>query len=223
MPSPAPTTGRPAQRRRTRSAILAAAAELLAHGKTPSVNEVADAADVSRRTVYMYFPTIEHLLLDATLGAIARTTIDAALEETKDGEEIGARVERIARAIQRGALETEQEGRTLLRLTAYAADAADAERPSEGQRRGYRRVEWIERMLAPLRPRLDRKRFERLVSALVMVLGWEALIVERDVRGLDAEESEALSAWAARALVRAALDEQDATNRRSAAKRPTRR
>jgi AcrR family transcriptional regulator len=217
MPASAPTTGRPAQRRRTRSAILAAAAELLARGKTPSVGEVADAADVSRRTVYMYFSTIEHLLLDATLGAIARTTIDAALEETREGEEIETRVERIARAIQRGASETEQEGRTLLRLTAYA------ERPTEGQRRGYRRVEWIERMLAPLRSRLDRKRFERLVSALVMVLGWEALIVERDVRGLDAAESETLSAWAARALVRAALEEQDEAKRRSAAKRRTRR
>jgi AcrR family transcriptional regulator len=220
MPPSSRKTGRPAQRRRTRGAILAAAADLLARGKTPSVAEVADAADVSRRTVYMYFPTIEHLLLDATLGAIARTTIDAALEDSEDDGDVEARVERIARAIQRGASETEQEGRTLLRLTAYAPNADQA---PEHQRRGYRRVEWIERMLAPLRPRLDRKRFERLVSALVMVLGWEALIVQRDVRGLDAGESEALSAWAARALVRAALDEQAARPRTTTKRRRTRR
>jgi AcrR family transcriptional regulator len=221
MPSRTPTAaGRPAQRRRTRGAILAAAAELLAQGKTPSVGEVADAADVSRRTVYMYFPTIEHLLLDATLGAIGRTTIDAALDAAPDDENVEARVERIARAIQRGASETEQEGRTLLRLTAYAAGA---ERPHEGQRRGYRRVEWIERMLAPVRPGLARRRFERLVSALVMVLGWEALIVERDVRGLDAAESEALSAWAARALVRAALEEEKTARRRSTTTKRARR
>jgi AcrR family transcriptional regulator len=220
MPTPTRSTGRPAQRRRTRGAILAAAAELLARGKTPSVAEVAEAADVSRRTVYMYFPTIEHLLLDATLGTIARSTIDAALEEAGGDEDIEARVERIARAIQHGASETEQEGRTLLRLTAYAATAGETH---DGQRRGYRRVEWIERMLAPLRPQLDRKRFERLVSALVMVLGWEALIVERDVRGLDAGESEALSAWAARALVRATLDEQAARTRTTTKKRRSRR
>ena len=45
--------GRAAQRRRTRKVIVAAAAELLAQGKTPSVAEVAEAAEVSRRTVYM--------------------------------------------------------------------------------------------------------------------------------------------------------------------------
>jgi hypothetical protein len=82
-------------------------------------------------------------------------------------------------------------------------------------------------MLAPLRPRLDRKRFERLVSALVMVLGWEALIVERDIRGLNLDEAEDASAWAARALVAAAIAEIDvakparaAVERGSTKKRP---
>ncbi|MGH7668804.1 MAG: TetR family transcriptional regulator, partial [Gemmatimonadaceae bacterium] len=45
------------QRRRTRLALLAAAARLIAAGAAPSVAEVADAADVSRRTAYRYFPT----------------------------------------------------------------------------------------------------------------------------------------------------------------------
>ena len=44
-------TGRVAQRRRTRRAILDAAARLLQAGTEPSVNEIAAAADVSRRTV----------------------------------------------------------------------------------------------------------------------------------------------------------------------------
>ena len=48
---------RPAQRRRTRKAIVDAAMTLIAQGKTPSVADVAAAADVSRRTVYLYFPT----------------------------------------------------------------------------------------------------------------------------------------------------------------------
>ena len=222
MPKTAPETGRPAQRRRTRSAIVAAAAELLGQGKTPSVAEVAEAADVSRRTVYMYFPTLEHLFLDATLGSLASTAaIGASIDEHASDEEIEARVERLARVIQRGAAETEQQGRTLLRLTVQGANDGEPRAP-----RGYRRVEWVEGILAPLRSRVDRRRFERLVSALVMVLGWEALIIQRDMRGLDPREGEALSAWAARALVKATLAEAEGDaprSRRSLKKRRTTR
>src|SRR5579872_3336731 len=47
--------GRVRQKRRTRRAILAAASALIGEGKRPSVEEVADAAEVSRRTAYRYF------------------------------------------------------------------------------------------------------------------------------------------------------------------------
>ena len=211
MPKTAPEpAGRPAQRRRTRNAIVAAAAELLRQGKTPSVAEVAEAADVSRRTVYMYFPTLEHLFLDATLGSLASTTsIGAAIDDDASDEEIEARVERLARLVQRGAAQTEQQGRTLLRLTVQGANDGEPRPP-----RGFRRVEWVEGILAPVRARVDKQRYERLVSALVMVLGWEALIIQRDMRGLDPLEGEELSAWAARALVKATLDEVERDPRR---------
>lgn len=41
-----------------------------------------------------------------------------------------------------------------------------------------------------------------------MVIGWEALIVQRDVCGLSAAEGEELSVWTARALLRAAVREE---------------
>jgi AcrR family transcriptional regulator len=41
-------------------------AELLRSGRTtPGASEIAEAADVSRRTVYQYFLTVGQLLLDA--------------------------------------------------------------------------------------------------------------------------------------------------------------
>jgi hypothetical protein len=46
-----------------------------------------------------------------------------------------------------------------------------------------------------------------LVSALAMVIGWEALVVQRDVRGLSPAAGEELSVWAARALLRVTLEE----------------
>jgi AcrR family transcriptional regulator len=185
------------------------------------VAEIAEAADVSRRTVYMYFPTLEHLLLDATLGTIARSSVEQTVESLTHEPDIETRVERMARAIQRGAAETEQQGRTLLRLTAEASRDSGP-RPRAHPARGYRRVEWVERVLAPLRPQLGTRRFERLVSALVMVLGWEPLIVQRDIRGLSLEQSEEISAWAAVALLRASLAEANeaAKKRRSRGQTP---
>ena len=74
-------------------------------------------------------------------------------------------------------------------------------------RRGYRRIGWIERALEPLRPQVEPAAFERLVSALAMVVGWEGLIVLQDLRALTPDEQTETSLWAARALIQATLDE----------------
>ena len=60
-------------------------------------------------------------------------------------------------------------------------------------------------MLAPWRDRLDPDRFEDLVSALVMVSGWEGFIVLTDVRGLDPDRARAVIMQASPALIRAAI------------------
>lgn len=199
--APAAPAGRVAQKRRTRKAIVDAAMALLARGATPSVAEVAAAADVSRRTVYLHFPTFDQLLLDATVGALSEAPVQRALDAAPAGDDPDARVERLVRALHHVTPDVERLGRSLIRLT------VDADAPAErAPRRGYRRVEWIEQALAPWRDRLDRSTWRRLVCALSMVVGWEALIVQRDVCGLSAAEGEDLSVWAARALVHAALD-----------------
>jgi len=211
----APTTGaarpleRPGQRRRTRKAIIDATIALLARGHTPSVADVAAAADVSRRTVYLYFPTFDQLLIDATLGALSQASVDRAIETAADGDRVEDRVERMVRALHRVTPEVERLGRSLIRLTVDGAHGATDGVP----RRGYRRVEWIEHALSPLKARLRPAQWRRLVAALAMVVGWEALIVQRDVCGLSASESEALSVWAARALLDATLKEVRADRR----------
>ena len=198
-------TGRFRQRRRTRATIVAAAAELLQAGRTPSVADVAQVAEVSRRTVYLYFPTIEQLLLDATLGLLSQSAVDKAIEAADTGGDVTERVAAMIRALSSMSTETIALGRSLIRLTVAPTGAEDQASP----RRGYRRVAWIERALEPLRPQLDEAAFERLVSALAMVVGWEALIVLQDLRGLTSDEQAETSLWAARALIRAALDDRD--------------
>jgi AcrR family transcriptional regulator len=199
-PKPA-VAGREAQRRRTRRAIVDAATALLAGGQTPSVNDVAAAADVSRRTIYLYFPSFDQLLLDATVGALSRS-VDEALAAAPGGDSVEARLERMIRAIHRVSPDVERLGRALVRLTVEP----DANAPAT-PRRGYRRMEWIESALAPVDGQLDARGKRRLVCALAMVIGWEALIVQRDVCGLTPAQGEAVSVWAARALLRAALED----------------
>jgi AcrR family transcriptional regulator len=194
-------TGRYRQRRRTRTAIVNAAADLLRSGRTaPGVNEIAEAADVSRRTVYQYFPTVEQLLLDATLGLLSQTPVDDAIDDADPGGDPADRVNAMISALTSLSSQTMPLGRSLIRLT-VEAPAENTGQP----KRGYRRISWIERAIEPLRSDLDDAGFERLVSALAMVIGWEALIVMQDLRGLSPDEQTEVSAWAARALIQAAL------------------
>ena len=197
-------TGRFRQRRRTRSAIVSATAGLLRSGRTtPGVNEIAEAADVSRRTVYQYFPTVEQLLLDATLGLLSQTAVDNAIDQADPGGDALDRVSAMIRALADLSSQTMPLGRSLIRLT------VDAPAENTGQpKRGYRRIHWIESAIEPLRNDLDAAGFERLVSALAMVIGWEALIVLQDLRGLAPDEQTDVSTWAAHALIQAALQEQ---------------
>lgn len=50
------------------------------------------------------------------------------------------------------------------------------------------------------------EQYERLLSGLAMVIGWEASIVLTDLRGLPLEEQHETSLWAARAVIAAALN-----------------
>lgn len=191
---------RSGSQRRTRAALLAAAGELLRAGRFPSVAEAAEAADVSRRTAYRYFPTQEQLLTEAALESLRPGIEDSFRSIEADPE---ARLEAAVRAMQLQAAANERLLRTMIRLT--------VERPTEPgtvprtPARGNRRIEWIESALAPVRSALSKRAFERLVSAISLCVGAEALIVLRDVRGLDQAAAADVSAWSAIALLRAAL------------------
>jgi hypothetical protein len=66
-------------------------------------------------------------------------------------------------------------------------------------------VSWIEWALEPLRETLDGDRWDDLVSALSMVIGWESFIVLSDVRGLAPARAREVTRAAALAVLRSAV------------------
>lgn len=200
--------GREAQRRRTRKAILEAAVQLSSDGKTPSIDEIAAAADVSRRTIYTYFPALDQLLIDATARALNEPQVEVALSDPALADDAAARVDTLIRTLLAYSPQSLPLGRRMIRLT-VDTPGIDAREP--GPIRGQRRIEWLEQACEPLRKTLDEKAFQRLISALTIVVGWEAQIALRDVRGLDPVAEEETVTWAARVLVEAAIKENEAT------------
>jgi AcrR family transcriptional regulator len=200
------------QKRRTRAALVAATAELIRQGQTPTVAAAADAAQVSRATAYRYFPTQQALLFEATLQPVIDPAIEQALALSRRAD-VPARLDTLVQALQTGTLAHEDAFRTLLRLSLEPSAGADerqaaarpAEAASHGRPRGGRRVRWLEEVLEPVRGQLALQDFQRVVAALALCMGIEALVVLQDVCGLDAQAAVAVSRWAAQTVLCAVL------------------
>jgi AcrR family transcriptional regulator len=190
------------QKRRTRKALVEAAGRLIAEGRRPSVAEVADAADISRRTAYRYFPSAEQLSVEATLEA-TRQNMELSIDAGRTDEPVTDRVDRLVDALSRMTLDNEALLRQMIRFT------IDRDPIAPGvPARPARRLEYVERALTPLQGELDKDELGRLTHALTVVIGIESTIVLRDICGLDSAEILRVQHWAARALVAAAAGEE---------------
>lgn len=190
--------GRDNQKRRTRRALVEAAGRLIAEGRRPSVAEVADAAEISRRTAYRYFPSAEQLSVEAALEA-TRQNMELTIEAGRADAPVADRVARLVDALSRMTLANEALLRQMIRFT-IDRDAIEPGVPP----RPSRRLEYVERALTPLQGALDQDELDRLTHALAVVIGIESTIVLRDICGLDSAQILRVQHWAARALVAAA-------------------
>jgi AcrR family transcriptional regulator len=190
------------QRARTRRDLVDAALKLVQTGATPSVTEVADAADISRRTAYRYFPNAEQLITEALLEGM-RTEVEHELAAGAADDNIRDRVDRLVDALHHLTVDKEYLLRQMIRFTIDRGpiEPGVPARPS-------RRLEYIDQALAPLRNELHPAHYERLVHAIAIVIGIEARIVLRDICGLDDDAIVNTERWAAQALLTAALTER---------------
>ncbi|HUF67135.1 MAG TPA: TetR family transcriptional regulator [Longimicrobiales bacterium] len=189
-------TGRRAQKARTRAALIEAARGLLADGATPTVEEAAAAASVSRATAYRYFPTRAELLVAAHPEIEAVSLLGA--EQPRDPE---ARLDAVVTGLVEIFLGSEESYRAMLRLSLLPDPAGRGEL---ALRKG-RRYLWIEEALGPVRDRLTPEEFRRLVHAVSVNVGIEALVTLVDLAGLSRQQAADVMRWSARSLLRAAL------------------
>jgi AcrR family transcriptional regulator len=176
MTIPRQEKGRARQKARTRDALAAATRQLLREGVTPSVEQAADAARVSRTTAYRYFPS-QRALLAATFPQLE----DGSLLGDHPPADVRERVALFAEKMTESILANEAEMRAMLRLS---LDPQGPPLHEVALRQGRRSV-WVADALSPLRESLTKSRFERLTLAIAAAVGIESFVWLVDVGGVD--------------------------------------
>jgi AcrR family transcriptional regulator len=179
------------QKARTLEALVQATREILGSGVTPTIEEAAARAAVSRTTAYRYFPT-QHALLAAAYPEIDRETL-LGDEPPKD---VGARFDIVFAEMARQVTENEVALRAMLRISLEAP----SKRGELLLRRGRRRI-WIADALSPLRANLKQDHFDRLVLAIASATGIESFVWLRDMAGLSHTEALNIMRFSAQSLL----------------------
>jgi AcrR family transcriptional regulator len=208
-----------------RRLMLETAIQLMQSGGTPSVTDVAEAAQVSRATAYRYFPS---------QAAMIQAVVDEALGPTLSwNSDLDGAEERVADLIAHAYprildYEATHRAALLLALDQWSRRQAGTFGNEARIVRGNRRA-LLAQALAPLKGRLSGQAFDKVAQSLSLIFGIEAIVVLKDIWNLDDDEAERVATWAAQALIRAAVAEAGRVNgagprgSRNAAARPRRK
>lgn len=198
MSARAAAGGRGNQKLRTRKALLDAAARLLREGASPTLEQIAEAALVSRATAYRYFPSTEALMLEAAVHV--GVPEPDALFDGFASEDPTARLIKVDDCLHDTVLENEKPLRLMLAHLLQQSAANGAELPA----RQNRRSDLIGAALQPSAGEFAPEALEDLSSAVAMLVGTEGFVVARDVLRLDDADARRVKRWAIAALVEAA-------------------
>jgi AcrR family transcriptional regulator len=193
MSSPYTAGGRSAQKSRTEKALVVAARALMTGGMTPTVEEAAAEAGISRTTAYRYFPNQRDLFI----AAFPFVEMPSLLPATAPPDAAG-RLDYVLDRYLRVMLDNEPALRAALRVSLEEHQKA---RPL--LRRG-RALPWIREALEPVRSTLGHDGIDRLAKAIRAIAGIEAFVWLTDVAALSKSDAIDLMKWSAHAVLRTA-------------------
>jgi AcrR family transcriptional regulator len=169
-------------------------------GRSPSLEEIAEEALVSRATAYRYFPSVEALLVEAAVDVATPEAGELFRDDTsRDPVE---RMQRAEAAVHDVIIANEPLLRTMLAHAIQQGIQSDEN--ASLPRRQNRRTPLIEAALAPARDQFKPADLKILTRALGFIMGPESVVVAKDVLQLDDAETRKLKRWVIRALVEAA-------------------
>ena len=193
----------PGHRGRTFKRLLDEAVVLVRRGRIPSVAEVAQSAGVSRATAYRYFPSRSKLVSAVIAEALA--PVQRAVPQSGDAKQ--RLHELLDRTYSRFAA-YEPHMRAALQLALEHQSLETAGLLEEEPFRRGQRTEILATTIAPLKKKLSKKTYDRLLRALAVVYGIEPMVILKDICGASDRETEAVVRWMMDALVDAAMREQ---------------
>jgi AcrR family transcriptional regulator len=183
--------------------LLDEAVHLVRRGRIPSVAEVAQSAGVSRATAYRYFPSRSKLVSAVIAEALA--PVRRAVPQEGDPKQ---RLHELLDRTYSRFKEYEPHMRAALQLALEHQSLEAAGLLEEEPFRRGQRTEILATTLAPLKKKLSRKTYEKLLHALSVVYGIEAMVILKDLCSASDRETEAVVRWMMDALVDAALRDQ---------------
>ncbi|MEM8728681.1 MAG: helix-turn-helix domain-containing protein [Pseudomonadota bacterium] len=172
--------------------MLDTARQIMADGEELTLARVAEAAQISRATIYRYFPDPGTLAAEATLDFEVRSTEDL-LEGIAD---VRARVHTVAEYYVAISRQHEIFFRQFLAKTMEVWKKRD-----DVELRGARRVAAFAVALDPVRPDMAARDFDDLVHRLSMVTGIEQHIILEDILRVDYATGDRLQAGLVDALL----------------------
>ncbi len=179
-------SGRIAQKMKTRKKLLMAANKMMIQGEVLSVEQAAKEAGVSKATAYRYFSNKDILQREASLENKSEDKDDlfsAFSEADLEG--------RISKLVQyHFDILTKNEHEFRLYLSAALKDSVQNK---QNYSRAGRRILLIEEALISLKKTTPKDQFNKMVSAISIVLGIESITILKDLCGL--ENDNILATW----------------------------